>query len=195
MNWWIAITPLSLVLVLAITSAIAGLWRVSSWNVGNLERLLTQEGVPVGAQAPDLTGHADEYDVHVTFEGVHTFVIFAEGGCPPCLDLIDAADKHPALAHARLIYASSSEPEFPVALTVRQWEIIRFHDEPAARRHWNAPVSPFYHFIDPLGRVVSKGVASRPSHLDHLLQAAPPLLARYEEVLDYGKESSSNGRS
>jgi hypothetical protein len=182
-SWWAAIGPLGLLLVVALVSSAAGLWRVSAWNMTNVERLLTTEGLPIGSRAPELTAHGEGFDLHVTFDGVHTFVVFGEGGCPPCLDLISAADRHPALANARLIYVSSSEPEFPPTPLLRSWETIRFHDEALARRQWSAPVSPFYHYVDPLGRVVAKGIASRASHLDHLLQAPPPLAANYDNDL------------
>lgn len=60
------------------------------------------------------------------------------------------------------------EPEY-----VQDWELYWFHDEQKARRLWRAPVSPYFYAIGADGRILAKGVASQPDHLDRLLTLAP----------------------
>ena len=67
-----------------------------------------------------------------------------------------------------------------------RWALYRFAAESLTRRQWNAAVSPYFHLLDPTGRVVAKGVGSRPEHLDHLLSITPAELgdADYTPISD-----------
>ena len=74
----------------------------------------------------------------------------------------------------RLVYVSDDDETLGIEPDIAgRWEAYRFHDMWRARDQWRAPVAPYFHVIDPDGRVVAKGVANPPAHLDPLLSLVP----------------------
>jgi hypothetical protein len=175
-NWF----GLFLALTTVVWLALALLWRFGSWKTSNVELLTHTEGLRIGAEAPDIAGYVGEQEMHVSLEGRETFVVFGTEGCEPCVQLLAAAAVHPATRSVRKIYFSDGALDDPEL--VNSWEIYRFHDENAARRAWRAPVSPYFHLVDAGRRVVAKGVANRPEHLDRLLAIPPPAMRSLHEL-------------
>jgi hypothetical protein len=173
MSPWLA-NALGLLLAssLAWFAALALLWRVGSWQVRPAATLNLDKGLPVGTEAPEIAGSARTHQVQLTWGHRLTLVVFGTRGCKPCKELIDVAPAHPATRNMRLVYVSN---EFEDDLDERgRWEIYTFDDERDAREMWNAPVSPYFHVIDPNGRIAEKGIANAPEHLDRLLAILPP---------------------
>lgn len=164
----------TLALAFIVWLQIALLWRMGSWFAPRVQLLVYDEGLPIGAKAPELAvqlpfGGA----AHLNFkEGGPTFIVFGTTGCDPCRRLLDAATKHPFTKGLRLIYVVDQNTGLDPHLSKR-WEVFGFGDENKARRMWNAPVSPYFHLLDSSGRVVHKGVANSPEHLDWLLNIRP----------------------
>lgn len=156
--------------------AAAALWRVSAWSARTIESLTFRHGLPPGATAPQIAAETRSGDAHLSFLGRATLVVFGQVGCDPCKRLVEAAPSHPALRHARLVYLSSS-PDSPIGLAPEiaiSWEFYRFHDEAMARDRWQAPVSPYFHYITDAGNVAARGVANDARHLDRLFDIPPP---------------------
>lgn len=181
MSPWLAnALGLALLLLVANAFAAAALWRVSGWGTRSAEGFALRHGIAAGARAPQIAGYDQDKEVHMGFIGGRTIVVFGKGDCDPCVELLYAGSNHPALSRARRVYLSA-EPAPPAGLDPyvhTQWEFYRFHDEERTRLQWEAPVSPFFHFIDEDGRVLAKGIANRPSHLDRLLDIPPPGASR-----------------
>lgn len=155
------------------------LWRVNLWSMPAVVQLHTIEGLPIGRKAPDIAATNGDEEYHLAFERRWTFLVFGSEECAPCKHLLTAALDHPATRGMRFIYlasageASVAADEASLACrTGQSWEFYNFHDEAYVRREWRAPVSPYYHVISPGGRVVAKGVASKPEHLDRLFGIA-----------------------
>lgn len=158
------------------------LWRVGSWQLSQTYLLNVTEGLRIGAEAPEIAGYADGQDMHLSFEGGETFVVFGTNGCEPCAQLLEAAARHPATRHLRRVYVSDSDHVAGDPELLRSWETYRFHDEQLTRKAWRAPVSPYFHLVDADGRVVMKGVANHPQHLDRLLTLRPPGVRSLREL-------------
>ena len=173
-GWTANIVALAALTGLTAILAAALLWRVSQWNVHPAEALTYDEGRAIGSIATEVAAYADEHEVHLSFGGLPTFLVFGNRGCAPCLQLLEAASSHPATRQMRLVSLSDSDESDLAPDLVSRWELYRYHDEEAQRRNWRAPVSPYFHVIDAAGRIVDKGVANRPGHLDRLLEFSPP---------------------
>lgn len=157
-----------------IVLGLALLWRIGSWNLSPAAVLTHDEGLRLGTTAPQLASHRGDSEYHLDFVGNTTLLVFGQEGCKPCLQLLDAAPKHPATRHARLVYVTNNEPtgaELDHAFP--RWELYRFHHEDLARDMWRAPVSPYFYLIDADGVIVAKGLANAPEHLDRLLDITP----------------------
>lgn len=167
---------LAFVFVLVALAGLALYWRVGSWWISPAASLTFDEGLRIGSKAPNLVGSTDNYDIDISWVGGRlSFVAFGKAGCQPCGELLAAAPDHPATRHMRLIYMTD-EPGQEVDLS-GAWEIYRFHDEGRQRALWRAPVSPYFHVIDPQGRIAEKGVANLGEHLDRLLTVLPPAVS------------------
>lgn len=171
--WAANASALFILLGFLLLLAFALLWRVTSWRTSAVQLLVHDEGLRIGAEAPQIAAYAGEQEVHLSFGGPEAFVVFGTRGCAPCEELLDAAARHPATRHLRRVYVADSEAVDVGPDVLGAWEIFRFHDERVTRKRWRAPVSPYFHVIDTDGRIVSKGVANRPEHLDRLLAIAP----------------------
>lgn len=169
---------LSLLYGLEAILTLALVWRVGSWSVPPLQSLLEDHGLPYGSKALDIAAHRGNAEFHLDFDfGTQpTFLVFGWTGCTPCEDLLRAATTHPAVRSIRRVYIGDTEEPHVEPDVLAAWELYRFHNEGAVRRDWRAPISPYFHVIDPNGRVVAKGVGNRPAHLDRLLAVAPPRL-------------------
>lgn len=167
------IVSLFVVCAIGVFLSLALLWRVGSWRVSSAEVLNTDEGLPVGSVAPDVAGHHGAQDAHLEFGAVPTFLVFGASTCQPCKELLSIAPSHPALRGFRFVYVGDSEELDLHPSLLDPWEIYRFNDEASARALWRAPVSPYFHFIDDRRRVVAKGIANKPEHLDRLLMLQP----------------------
>ena len=174
MGWTANIVALAVLLVLTAFLAGALLWRVAQWQVHPAETLTFDEGLAIGSAAPELASYAGEQELHLSFGGVPTFLVFGNAECEPCHQLLEAATTHPATRHMRLVSVFDTDEADLAPDFASRWELYRYHDEQAQRRNWRAPVSPYFHVIDAAGRVVAKGVANRSGHLDRLLEFAPP---------------------
>lgn len=154
--------------------ALALLWRIGSWQIAPAAILTHDEGLRIGSGAPEVAAYGPGgEDYHLSFQGRTSFVMFGSGLCKPCAELLEAAAAHAATRHMRLVYISDGrDPDFDPNILAR-WEQYRFHDEDGARKQWRAPVSPYFHVVDPEGRVIEKGIANRPQHLDRLLSLRP----------------------
>jgi hypothetical protein len=165
--------------VLAFTAGalcLALLWRVALWRTRPVDQLMQDEGLPIGSPAPQVACYRGGQDMHLDFLGTFTLVVFGTDDCRPCGELIEVAARHPATRGMRLVYLSGSGAITAPDDARSRWEAYRFHDETSARSMWRAPVSPYYHLIDHAGRILAKGVANKPEHLDHLLAIGPPSL-------------------
>lgn len=155
------------------------LWRVNLWKMPAIEQLHTVEGLSIGRKAPDIAATNGTEEYHLTFQRKWTFLVFGSEHCAPCKDLLRVALDHPATRGMRFVYLASvgegphtADEASLSCRTGQSWEFYNFHDETHVRKQWRAPVSPYYHVINPSGRVVAKGVASKPAHLDRLLGIA-----------------------
>ncbi len=167
---------LALLFILLVLASLALYWRVGSWGISPAASLTFDEGLRIGSKAPNLVGSAETYDIDISWGGGRlSFVVFGKDGCRPCGELLAAAPAHPATRHMRLLYMTDElrqDIDFSGA-----WEIYRYHDETRQRALWRAPVSPYFHVIDPGGRIAEKGVANAPEHLDRLLALLPPAIS------------------
>jgi hypothetical protein len=157
---------------------LALLWRVGAWKVQPADSLTFDEGLRIGVKAPDIAARRGSNEYHLTFEGGFTFLVFGSGACQPCRSLLESAPRHPATGSMRLVYLHDGvQPpdEIDPSLSDR-WESYLFDNETHVRDQWRAPVSPYFHVVDGDGRVVEKGVASQPEHLDRLLSLVPESL-------------------
>lgn len=188
MEPWVA-NALGLMLGAAVVgiAALALLWRVGSWHLHPAAILTFDEGLALGAKAPELAGATSIADAHIRWGGRLTFLVFGIRGCKPCDQLLQIAPRHPATRHMRLVYLTDDRSD-PV-LDETRWEIYEYHDQESQRRSWRAPVSPYFHVIGTNGRVAAKGVANSESHLDRLLKLLPAGVSP-SIVL----EKASNGR-
>ncbi|MCP9486401.1 MAG: hypothetical protein MSC30_11110 [Gaiellaceae bacterium MAG52_C11] len=153
--------------------ALGLLWRVGSWQIRPAASLTLDEGLRLGSAAPEIAAHLGEHDMHLSFAGRPTFLVFGSRACEPCKSLVVAASKHPATRPMRRVYIGDSELVDVDTDYLYDWELYRFHDEAKARNLWRAPVSPYFYAINADGRIVAKGVANHPDHLDRLLTLAP----------------------
>jgi hypothetical protein len=149
------------------------LWRVGLWSMPAVEQLHTVEGLSIGSSALEIAAVSGRDQYHLAFGGGWTFLVFGSMHCEPCKDLLRVASDHPATRDMRLVYVGDSEDVDIDCGMNRHWEVYQFDNEDSARAQWRAPVSPYFHVIDPRGRVASKGVGSKPHHLDRLLSVAP----------------------
>lgn len=148
-------------------------WRLSRWNVGKAQRLIEDDGLTIGSRAREIACTARRQDYHLSFQDGYTFLVFGSHDCPPCQELIAVAARHPATRGMRLVYVSdNNSTAMPPSISAR-WEQYEFHNESSTRFQWRAPVSPYFHVIDPAGSVIAKGVANKMGHLDRLLDVAP----------------------
>jgi hypothetical protein len=158
----------ALVLVLAV--ALTG--RIGSWQISTAATLNLDDGLRIGEEAPQIACYLHDQEMHLSFGGQPAFVVFGTAACPPCKDLLEIAVSHPATKPLRKVFVADSYPD--VSPDVEgPWEIYTFHHEQSAREMWRAPVSPYFHVIDSLGRIAAKGIANRPEHLDRLLALKP----------------------
>lgn len=154
--------------------AFALLWRVGGWHIAPAATLTHDEGLAIGGIAPQIAAYRGDEEFHLSFDGgSFTLVVFGTRGCEPCIDLLEAATRHPITRSMRLIYVSNSDRVDLDENVLGHWELFRFHDETLAREQWRAPVSPYFHLIDSRGRIADKGVANHIDHLDRLIAVAP----------------------
>jgi hypothetical protein len=178
------LTVAAVVAAFTLALGLALLWRIGAWQVRDLHSLHEDEGVPIGKKVPDVAAYVgslgDGRQDHLDFVGRATLVVFGQADCEPCLSLLAVAGTHPATKHLDLVYLAGGRDDRlsdADAVNLRvgsRWRLHRFVAEPMTRRQWNVAVSPYFHVVDAAGRVVTKGVASRPEHLDHLLLAVTP---------------------
>lgn len=160
--------------MLLLLIATALLWRIGSWQVSPAASLNMDEGLREGTEAPELAATSAGDDRHLSFIGQRTFLVFGSSNCAPCQRLLEFAPWHPATKPMRRVYVTGSlETDLPPDI-LAVWEAYRFHDDRATRERWRAPVVPFFHVIGENGRILAKGIASQPDHLDRLLGLAPP---------------------
>jgi hypothetical protein len=152
--------------------ALALLWRIGALRIGLSDRLIEQEGLPIGFEAPQVAGYQGEREVHLSIVGATTFLVFGVRDCRPCDELLSIVPNHPATRYMRLVYLSDHDQVDVEPQIAAAWEVYRLHN-PAARSQWHAPVSPYFHVINENGRVIAKGVANKPEHLDRLLSLFP----------------------
>lgn len=152
--------------------ALALLWRISALRIGRADRLIEHEGLPIGYEAPEVAAHQGGREVHLSIVGGTTFLAFGLRDCRPCDELLSIVPRHPATRYMRLVYLSDDERVDVEPQVAAAWEVYRLHN-PAARAQWHAPVSPYFHVINEHGRVIAKGVANKPEHLDRLLSLFP----------------------
>lgn len=175
--WFANALALFLGLSVVVMLALALLWQVGSWQLPRAATLTLDEGLRIGATALEVAGYTDDgTEVHLSFAGPLTFLVFGTQGCRPCEQLLEAAGKHPATRPMRKVYVWDGRSATLDPDVLDRWEVYRFHNEEQARKHWRAPVSPYFHVIDEAGRIADKGVANQAQHLDRLLQLKPGLL-------------------
>jgi hypothetical protein len=173
-GWTANIVALTAFAGLTALLAASLLWRVTQWDAHPAELLTYDEGLAIGSTAREVAAYAGDQEVHLGFGGRPTLLVFGNRGCGPCLQLLEAASSHPATRAMRLVSLSNSSDSDLSPDLASRWELYRYHDEQAQRRNWRAPVSPYFHVLDADGRVVAKGVANQPGHLDRLLEFSPP---------------------
>jgi hypothetical protein len=171
--WTANVIALTVVIVGLVWLSVALLWRVGSWSVHPAETLISDYGLQIGAEAPEIACHWRSSERHLSFVGSMSFVVFGRLDCEPCQRLLRIASTHPATRSMRLVYVGDSEEMELEPELHERWEAYRFHNEHRSRVQWRSPVSPYFHVIDHAGRVAAKGVASEPSHLDRLMSVTP----------------------
>lgn len=162
--------------------ALALLWRIGAWLVPQSVSLNFDRGLPIGSSAPPVAAQTSDYDVDLGFGGAQrTFLVFGVTGCKPCDELLSIGRKHPATRSMRLVYLTDAfqEEAYP-----REWEVYRYVDETLARGIWDVQVSPYFYVIDEAGRILDKGLANRPEHLDRLMGLLPSELQTTWLTLD-----------
>ena len=152
---------------------LALLARIGSWRIAPAASLTFDEGLRIGGRSPEIAAHRHDDEYHLSFEGRRTFLVFGARGCAPCEQLLRAAARHPATRNWRLVYMSDADDVDLDPGIADRWEIYRFHDEPHSRRVWRAPVSPYFHVISEDSRILEKGIANAPEHLDRLFRLPP----------------------
>jgi len=158
--------------------ALALLWRVGSWHIPHAATLTHDEGLRIGSRAPEIAcWGSDGTDRHLSFGGRPTMVVFGKRDCVHCQPLLEAAQSHPATSYMRLVYLTDDATADLAVEVEARWEVYVFENETAARKQWRAPVSPYFHVVDPTGRIIQKGVASQSPHLDRLLSLRPGAVA------------------
>lgn len=173
--WAVNMAALLLAALSLMAFAVALLWRVGGWRIAPAASLSLDEGLKLGAEAPQVACMAGEQEFHLGFGGPRTMVVFGTSRCEPCKSLLEAASRHPVTRGMRLVYVGDSE-EIDIDSDARlKWEIYRFHNEKSARSMWRAPVSPYFHLINEEGRIIDKGVASHAEHLNRFVSLPPPL--------------------
>jgi hypothetical protein len=188
-QFWANAVGIFLLTVIASLFALALLYRVGTWTVRPIVSLTFDEGLRIGSPAPQVAATDSKgHEIHLSFGGSDTFLVFGNSICEPCSGLLQAAPAHPATRLMRLCYISdTASPELAPEIASR-WEAYRFHDEDSARKTWRAPVSPYFHVIDANGRIAEKGVANAPDHLDRLLELGP-----FGRVITIGHRVAENG--
>jgi len=171
---WV-VNSIALLLVAAVVGlfALALLWRIGSWQIAPADTLMHDEGLPIGSIAPEIAARARGDDYHLSFQGQVSFVVLGNDGCRHCAELLRSAALHPATRHMRLVYISDVEDVQLEPDILPRWERYVYVDEERTRRVWEAPVSPYFHVINAQGRVIDKGIGSKPDHLDRLLHLRP----------------------
>lgn len=172
--WLVVVVPLAFGTLVVFALALGLVWRIGAWHVSPAASLTLDEGLALGSEAPEIAAHADGHDYHLSFQGRPTFLVFGAAYCAPCVELIETASRHPATRSMRRVYVGDGD-ELPLDPDVLAgWEIYELHDVLSTRQLWRAPVSPYFYVIASTGRVLAKGIANLPGHLDRLL-ALPPL--------------------
>jgi hypothetical protein len=174
-TWWTNVLTISILAFIEMWLGISLFWHVSQWRAPRAGILIEDYGLPIGSKALEIAALTGQRDVHLSFLGRFTFLVFGAADCSPCKDLLRVASTHPATRTMRLVFVADTDqlPIHPDA--TRSWEIYRFHDEDLARKVWAAPVSPYFHVIDPEGRIAAKGIADKHPHLDRLLVTSRPI--------------------
>lgn len=172
--WTAVAAPLAFGLLVTFALASGLAWRIGGWHISPAESLTLDEGLPLGSKAPEIAAHANEHEYHLSFQGRPTFLVFGAAYCQPCLELIESASRHPATRRLRRVYVGdtidlSVDPDI-----LAHWEVYALHDVLSTRKLWRAPVSPYFYVITNTGRILAKGIANLPAHLDRLL-SLPPL--------------------
>jgi hypothetical protein len=154
--------------------SLALLWRVGSWHLSPAATLTFDEGLRIGSQAPQVACRSVEgAEMHLSFDGAVSFVVFGSDGCKPCVALLGAAGRHPATRAMRRVYLTNGGVDDLSSEILSGWEAYVYEDEDAARETWRAPVSPYFYVINEAERVVEKGVGSTSDHLDRLFHLKP----------------------
>lgn len=155
--------------------ALGVLWRLGARHMSQAASLTFDEGLRIGAKAPQIAGHRGEREFHLSFGGhAYSMLVFGKSGCEPCSELLEHAAVHPATSRMRLVYFSDTDDVTLAPEIAGAWEVYRFHHEKRSREQWRARVSPYFHVIDGSGRVVEKGIANLPEHLDRLFALDSP---------------------
>jgi hypothetical protein len=191
--WWMNIAALMVASGGIAFLALALLWRVGSWQTHRAQSLIEDEGIRIGAPAPQIAAHKGEADLHLSFEGEFSLVVFGARECQPCQDLLRVATRHPATSYMRLVYIGDDEEVDVEPEVAERWETYRFDDERHAREAWRAFVNPYFHVVDPQGKIMAKGIANRPAHLDRLLGLSPsgarlPILEGTSVLMSEGRK-------
>ncbi len=191
----IGVLGLSTIIIGLVTLVLvfAMMWRVGAWFYRPAARLMEVEGLPVGGRAREVAcyeGLSGTQEAHLAIRDHTTLLVFGTPGCRPCHELLRAAVTHPACRYWDLVYVAGTQDrhlddleELPSAVLDR-WRVFRFHNEQLARDQWRAPVSPYFHLVDPSGRVLAKGLANSRGHLDRLLSVVPRELGRESRVAE-----------
>lgn len=109
MDAWIANTAALFVATLVIgILALALLWRIGSWRIPPAASLILDEGLPLGASAPQIAAFRGNAAYHLSFGGTTTLLVFGTHFCEPCKDLVAAASRHPATRRVRKVYVGDS---------------------------------------------------------------------------------------
>lgn len=177
-SWHLNVAALLLGTIGVWLLALALLWRIGSWHVSPAASLTLDEGLRIGASALQIAAYTGQREVHLSFLGRSTFLVFGSRQCDPCRNLVVAATTHPATRSMRRVYVGDSETLDIDPDHAATWELYRLHNERKTREMWRAPVSPYFYVINLRGTIVAKGVASHTAHLDRLLSLTPETLTR-----------------
>lgn len=176
---WIAVLGPLAIAVLGVLALAAGLaWRIGGWQISPAASLILDEGLTLGSDALEIAAHAHGQEYHLSFGGRPTFLVFGAAYCRPCVDLIEAATRHPATRWLRRVYVGDTTELDVDPDILAEWEIYALHDAISTRKLWRAPVSPYFYVIASDGRILAKGIANLPAHLDRLLSLPPSGVGR-----------------
>ncbi len=204
----LASTIILWVLVLFLGFLLLGTLRtlgLLSWRLDQLQAVtpsrLGRDGLKPGKKAPDFTLPAfagGEMALH-DFAGRKVLLVFVQGGCSPCHQVVPDLNKRQRKGEAAVIaiFNGPAEASRKWAADVRAEFPVLSQQQFAVSKTYQVFATPFAFLIDEKGIVRSKGIVNSAQHVGYVLAGRRPD-AKHEapEAETNGmEEATSNERS